>query len=101
MRRAFDLGVRFREHFQVAEIDVLALFFDRTIETRIVNGECKTTEAKSAPSSADRLLWLAGVARPIDSNRSFLATTKSASDNARSHAARLGSEILDPRDVER
>ncbi|MEX2645680.1 MAG: hypothetical protein WD249_05410 [Gaiellaceae bacterium] len=101
VRRAVDLGVRFREHFQVTDIDVLAFFFDRTLETRIVNGECKATEAKSAPSSADRLLWLVGVARLIDSKSSFLATTKSASDNTRGLAARLGSEILDPRDLER
>jgi hypothetical protein len=101
VRRSVDLSVRFREHFQVTDIDVLAFFFDRTLEARIVNGECKTTEAKSAPSGADRLLWLAGVARLIDSNRSFLAMTKSASDNTRALAARLGSEILDPRDLER
>jgi hypothetical protein len=101
VRRGVDLTASFRERFQVTDLDVLAFSFDRTLQARITNGECKTTEARSAPSSGDRLLWLVGVGRLVGADASFLATTKNASDNTRALAARLGLEIVEPRDLER
>lgn len=101
VRTDVDLNAQFRERFGVTDLDVLAFYIDQTLDVRIVNGECKTTESRSAPSSGDRLLWLAGVARLVDAQRSFLVTAREASDNARGLAARLGSEILDPRDLGR
>lgn len=101
VRTDVDLNAQFRERFGVTDLDVLAFYVDQTLDVRIMNGECKTTESRSAASSGDRLLWLAGVARLVDAQRSFLVIAREASDNARGLAARLGSEILDPRDLGR
>jgi hypothetical protein len=101
VRTDVDLNAQFRERFGVTDLDVLAFYVDRTLGTRIVNGECKSSASRNSASSGDRLLWLAGVARIVDAHHSFLVIAREASDNARALASRLQSEILDPRDLAR
>lgn len=99
VRTSVDLNGRFRERSGITDIDVLAFYIDPTLRVRVVNGECKSTESKSAPSSGDRLLWLVGVSKLLDAHGSFLVTTKNASDATRLLAQRLHTEILDTSDL--
>lgn len=101
VRRKVDLEVQFHEPFQVTDIDVLALRFSETLEAALELGECKTTEAKNAPSTADRLLWNVGLQRLVGAENGFVATKKPASDRVRRFADRLGNQVFDLRDIER
>jgi len=102
VRRAVDLQMHFGEPFTVTDVDVLALTFSPSLQRQVTVGECKTTEARSAPSSADRLLWGAGVRRLVPgADRHMLATVKLASDRVRALARRLGAEVVDERDLAR
>ena len=96
-----NLNTQFGDRFGVTDLDVLAFRIDQTLDVHIVNAECKAAESRSAPSSGDRLLWLAGVGRLIDAQHSVLVTAREASDSARGLATRLGLEILDPHDLGR
>jgi len=86
---------------QVTDLDVLAFLFDETLRLRLATGECKTAEAKSAPSSKDRLLWLAGVNQLVGADDGFLATMRNARDEDREVARSLNLEIIEPRALER
>lgn len=86
---------------QVTDLDVLAFSFDQTLRLRLVSGECKTAEAKSAPSTKDRLLWLVGVNRLVGADFGFMATIRAAREDDREMARTLGLELIDPGDLER
>lgn len=102
VRRAVDLQLQFGEPFTVTDVDVLAVQFSPSLERRVLVVECKTTEARSAASAADRLLWGAGVRRLVPgADRHMLATVKQATPRVRGLAARLGAEVVDERDVSR
>lgn len=88
-------------HGRVTDLDVLAFSFDETLRLRLVTGECKTAQAKSAPSSKDRLLWLAGVNQLVGADGGFLATMRNARDDDREVARSLGLEIIEPHALER
>jgi hypothetical protein len=89
------------ERLQVTDVDVLAFFFDRSLALRLVAAECKTAEGRSAPSTKDRLLWLAGVNHLVGADEGFLATARAARNGERRFAALLGLAVVDPRDLER
>lgn len=102
VRRKVDLQLYFGEPFTVTDVDVLATTFSSALSRQVTVGECKTTEARSAPNVADRLLWGAGVRRLVPgADRHLLATTKRASDRVRRLATRLGAEVIDERDLVR
>lgn len=101
VRRKVDLGLHFGDRFQVTDIDVLCLRFSETLALHKTIGECKTSEARSAPSASDRLLWNAGLRALLDAEGMFLATLKPPSDGVRQLASELGADVLDPADVER
>lgn len=101
VRRRVNLDQKVGGRVQVTDIDVLAFHFDETIRLRLEAGECKTSEAKSAPSAKDRLLWLAGVTQLVGANGGFLATTRRARDDDRHLARSVGLDLVDPRDLDR
>jgi len=101
VRRRVNLDAHFGERFTITDVDILAVYISPTLSVRIVAGECKTTEAKGAPSAGDRLLWASGLARLAAANASFLAISKRARDTERHIASLVGVELLDIRDVER
>jgi hypothetical protein len=101
VRRRVNLDQRVGGRQQVTDLDVLAFFFDDTLRLRIETGECKTTEAKNAPSAKDRLLWLVGVNRLVGADDGFLATNKGARDADRHFARSLELQLVDARDLER
>lgn len=101
VRRRVNLDAHFGERFTITDVDVLSFSFSPTLELRKVAGECKTTEAKNAPSAGDRLLWSAGLARIVDADRAFVAVMKHARESERSVASLVGSELMDDRDIER
>ena len=101
VRRRVNLDQQVGGRQQVTDVDVLAFFFDDTLRLRLVTGECKTAEAKSAPSTKDRLLWLAGVRRLVGAEDGFLATMKGARDPDRHFARSLGLDVVDERDLAR
>lgn len=101
VRRRVTLEPRFGERFLVTDCDLLTFEISRTLAWTMAVGECKTTEAKGAPSAADRLLWLTGVRALVGAHSSFLATTRSASDVVRRLGTALGSTVIDERDLRR
>jgi hypothetical protein len=101
VRRRVNLDQDVGGRLQVTDLDVLAFFFDDTLRLRLETGECKTSEAKSAPSAKDRLLWLAGVNRLVEAEGGFLATTKRARDTDRYFARSLSLELVDLEDLGR
>lgn len=101
VRRRVNLDQQVGGRQQVTDLDVLAFFFDETLRLRLVSGECKTAETKNAPSTKDRLLWLAGVNRLVRADDGFLATMKGARDVDRHFARSLTLDLVDPRDLAR
>lgn len=101
VRRRVNLESTFNEKFNVTDVDVLALRFSANLDVQVTAGECKTTEAKNAPSAADRLLWLSGIKVLVGADRALLATTRPASNVIRALATRLDTEVLDERDIAR
>jgi hypothetical protein len=101
VRRRVTLEPRFGERFLVTDCDLLTFQISSTLSWTMAVGECKTTEAKGAPSAADRLLWLTGVRALVGAQASFLATTRSASDVVRRLGMALGSTVIDERDLRR
>jgi len=99
VRRAIDLNMHFGEEFTVTDVDILAVRFTRDLAVRTSIGECKTTEAKSAPKATDRLLWGGGLRTLVGADDNFVATTRPASGRVRRLAEQLGSTLLDERDV--
>lgn len=96
VRRAVDLQLQFGERFTVTDVDVLGVSFSPELVREVSVCECKTTEARNAPSAADRLLWGAGVRRLVPgARRQVLATTRPANDNVRGLARRLDAHVLD------
>lgn len=100
-RRRVNLETHFGEKFTITDVDVLVFTFSPTLDVTIAAGECKTTEARNLPSLADRLLWLTGIRTLVGADRTFLATSKAASDNIRELGRRLGVDVLDLRDLAR
>lgn len=101
VRRRVVLEPQFGEKFTLTDLDLVAWDFSSSLAERMTIGECKTTEARNAPSSADRLLWQAGLRRLVGAERSWLVTSKVASDPLRRLAFELGSTISDERDLAR
>jgi hypothetical protein len=101
VRRRVNLDAHFGERFTITDVDILATYLSPTLALRTVAGECKTTDAKSAPSAGDRLLWASGLARLAAADAAFLAISKHARDSERHVASLVGAELLDIRDVER
>jgi hypothetical protein len=101
VRRRVNLDQQVGGRLQVTDLDVLAFFFDDTLRLRLVSGECKTAETKNAPSTKDRLLWLAGVSRLVEADDGFLATIKGARDVDRHFARSLTLDLVDSRDLAR
>jgi hypothetical protein len=101
VRRRVNLDAQFGERFTITDVDVFSFFFSPTLHLRKVVGECKTTEAKNAPSAGDRLLWSAGLAQLVGAETTFVAVMKRARDSERRVASLVGSEIIDIRDIER
>ena len=102
VRRAVDLQLHFGEPFTVTDVDVLALTFLPSLRRQVTVGECKTTEARNAPSAADRLLWGSGVRRLVPgADRHFVAVVRPASDKVRALARQLGAGVMDERDLSR
>jgi hypothetical protein len=95
------LEPQFREKFVVTDLDLFAFEFNAALQATSSIVECKTTEARNAPSGADRLLWLAGLRELVHADRSGLFVTKAASDPLRRLAFELGSSLADERDVVR
>jgi hypothetical protein len=99
VRRAVDLQMHFGEAFTITDVDIFAVSFTPSLQRSVAIGECKTTHS-SGPSAGDRMLWGTGVRQLVpDADRHFLAVTKPASDNTRALARRLGTEVLDERDL--
>jgi len=101
VRRRINLDAQFGERFTITDVDVLSFGFSATLELRKAAGECKTTDAKNAPSIGDRLLWSAGLARIVNADRTFVAVAKGARESERNLASLVGCELLDKRDIER
>jgi hypothetical protein len=101
VRRRVLLEPLFREKFVVTDLDLLSFEFNRALQSTTSIVECKATEARNAPSGADRLLWLAGLRELVHADRSALFVTKAASDPLRRLASELGSSLADERDVVR
>jgi hypothetical protein len=101
VRRRVNLDQQVGGRLQVTDLDVLAFDFDDTLRLRVETGECKTAEAKNAPSTKDRLLWLVGVNRLVGAENGFLATTKTARDPDRHFARSIDLDLVDVRDLER
>lgn len=101
VRRRVPLEPYFGQRFAVTDLDVWAIEFNGALQATVSVIECKTTEARSAASGADRALWLAGLMRLARAERSGLYMTKSAGDPLRRLALELGSTVSDERDVER
>lgn len=100
VRRRVNLDAHFGERFTITDIDILALYISPTLSIQTVAGECKTTEAKGAPSAGDRLLWASGLARLANADSSFVAISKRARGTERHIASLVDVELLDVRDVE-
>ncbi len=100
VRRDIDLSLEFTERFTtVTDIDIMAWYFDTMLVPRLVVGECKSGEGKSAPSAGDRLLWNAGIRQLVRADQAFVATAKAVTVDTRQLADRLGSFVLDPSDI--
>ena len=101
VRRRVNLERHFGERLAVTDADLLVFDIGLTLDVRLSVWECKSTEAKGAPSAVDRLLWLTGVRRLLGADAAVLATTKDAPERIRGLASELGIEILDERDIAR
>jgi hypothetical protein len=101
VRRRVNLEDQFAERFTITDLDIMAFFISPTLGFTKVIGECKTTEARNAPSAGDRLLWSAGLASLVSADRTFIAVSKKARPNERRLASLLDSEILDDADLRR
>lgn len=99
VRRAINLNMHFGEEFTVTDVDILALRFTRDLAVSTSIGECKATEAKSAPKATDRLLWGGGLRTLVGADDNFVVTTRAASERVRRLARQLGSDLLDEHDV--
>lgn len=101
VRRRVNLEDQFAERFTITDLDIIAFFISPTLGFTKVIGECKTTEARNAPSAGDRLMWSAGLASLVSADRTFIAVSKKARANERRLASLLDSEILDDADLQR
>lgn len=86
---------------QITDLDVLAIDFDVELKATKTIAECKTGEAKSAPSELDRMLWLVGLRRLASADHAMLATLKPASPKVREVGNELGVAVQDLGDIER
>jgi hypothetical protein len=89
------------ERVQVTDIDLLVLDFDTTLKLTREIGECKTTEARSAPKEIDRMLWLVGVRALASAHSSFLVVGRQATPKVRGMGRELGVLVQDSSDIER
>jgi hypothetical protein len=101
VRRSVDLRVEFGAEFTVTDIDVMALTFQKDLAVRTVIAECKSGLSKNAPKAADRLLWGRGLRDLLQADGHVVVTAKQVGADARTLAGRLGSDVLDERDISR
>jgi hypothetical protein len=99
VRRAVNLNMHFGEDFTVTDVDLLAIRFSPSLSVHTTIGECKTSEAKSAPRATDRVLWGRGLRVLLKADANFVVTVKAATDRVRRLAVELDTRLLDERDV--
>ncbi|MGE0026759.1 MAG: hypothetical protein AB7O78_03125 [Thermoleophilia bacterium] len=101
VRRRVDLQRNWGDRFTITDIDLYVLRFTQPLLVRLSVGECKTTEAKSAPGIPDRLLWVAGVQRLVRADAAFVAVHRPVNARMRRMAEELECRIVDDRDLSR
>lgn len=101
VRRSVDLRVEFGAEFTVTDIDVMAMTFLDDLAVRTLLAECKSGLSKNAPRAADRLLWGRGLRDLLEADGHAVVTAREVGPDARTLAKRLGSDVLDERDIAR